>query len=56
MTDISPTLSIPAERPVDSTPVDALRLIDSGMRSLARSYFVGGAMARDLMQDTIIMG
>jgi predicted nucleotidyltransferase len=49
MTDISLTLSVPPERPVDPALLGALRLIDAGMRALTRSYFVGGAMARDLI-------
>lgn len=49
MTDISLTLSVPPERPVDPALLDVLRLIDSGMHALTRSYFVGGAMARDLI-------
>jgi DNA-directed RNA polymerase specialized sigma24 family protein len=55
MTDIPPTLSVPPERPIDPPLLDALQRIDSGMRSLARSYLAGDARAWDLMQDTCIM-
>lgn len=43
------TLSVSAERPVDSATVGMLRLVDTAMNELAIPYFIAGATARDIV-------
>ncbi len=49
MTDISPKFSVRPERPVDPLLVDILKQVDLVAREQGIDYFVGGAMARDLI-------
>jgi predicted nucleotidyltransferase len=49
MTNISPKLSVRPDRPVDPLLVDILKRIDAVAREQGIDYFVGGAMARDLI-------
>lgn len=49
MTAISPNLSTRPDRPVDPLLLDILRRADAAARELGVDYFVGGALARDLI-------
>jgi predicted nucleotidyltransferase len=49
MTDISPKFSVRPDRPVDPLLVDILKQVDPVAREQGIAYFVGGAMARDLI-------
>ena len=49
MNDISPTLQARPDRPVDALLVEILRRVDAVMRETGVDYFVGGAVARDLI-------
>ncbi|PHV07512.1 hypothetical protein CSQ96_09975 [Janthinobacterium sp. BJB412] len=49
MTDISPKFSVRPDRPVDPLLVDILKQVDLVAREQGTAYFVGGAMARDLI-------
>lgn len=49
MTDISPRLSVPIDRPVDPPLLEILHRADAATRSLGIGYFVAGALARDLI-------
>lgn len=49
MTDTLPTLSARPDRPVDPLLIDILRRVDEIAREQGIDYFVGGALARDLI-------
>lgn len=49
MIGISPTLHARPDRPVDALLVEILRRVDAVTREPRIDYFVGGAMARDLI-------
>ncbi|MBW6493188.1 MAG: nucleotidyl transferase AbiEii/AbiGii toxin family protein [Burkholderiaceae bacterium] len=49
MTGISPRLHARPDRPVDALLVEILRRVDAVTRELHIDYFVGGAVARDLI-------
>lgn len=49
MTDTSPKLSVPPDRPVDPLLLDILRRVDAVAREQDIDYFIGGALARDLI-------
>ena len=49
MTNTSPKFSARPDRPVDSLVLDILRRVHAATRELGIDYFVGGALARDLI-------
>lgn len=49
MTNTSQQLTVQPDRPVDPLLVDILRRVDAATRELSIEYFVGGALARDLI-------
>lgn len=49
MADTSPKFATRPDRPVDPLLVDILRRVDIATRELGIDYFVGGALARDLI-------
>ncbi|SIR45230.1 Predicted nucleotidyltransferase [Aromatoleum tolulyticum] len=49
MTNTSPQLTVRPDRPVDPLLQDILRRVDAATRELGIEYFVGGALARDLI-------
>lgn len=49
MTTTSPPLTVRPDRPVDSVLLDILRRAETAARELGIDYFVGGALARDLI-------
>ena len=49
MTDTLPKFSLLSDRLVDPLIIDVLRHVDSASREMGIDYFVGGALARDLI-------
>lgn len=49
MTTTSPTLIASKNHPIDALLLDVLRRVDTVSRALGIEYFVGGALARDLI-------
>lgn len=49
MTTASPKFVARTDRPVDALLLDILRRVDAVARDLGIEYFVGGALARDLI-------
>lgn len=49
MTTFSPRFVVRTDRPVDALLLDILRRVDAVARDLGIEYFVGGALARDLI-------
>jgi predicted nucleotidyltransferase len=49
VTDTSPKLTVHPDRPVDPLLIEILQRVDAATRALGIAYFIGGALARDLI-------
>lgn len=49
MTNTSPPLSVRPDRPLDPLLIDILQRVDAATQAMGIDYFIGGALARDLI-------